>query len=262
MRSGLVRSVVLLLCIAAGLTVARPAGAAPGSTTHVIRGTVICTKHAVVGVWVKSSTGQSSFAQWFALPKRRNAAYFTATIKNAAPTTTVQLAVGCGGTEKVWRSKNRTSFVAVKGSRTLNTKCDDSVAATRQSCKWPPSGGSNPWNYNNGYPGQCTWLANEEWKSATGAYPYFPGDAWLWNDLAAKAAYQVSMVPHRRAVVVFEPGVQYAGDIGHVAWVRDVRKRDGRVEVLVWEMNWGGPFITNQRWVEHVDGMSYIVAPI
>jgi surface antigen len=116
---------------------------------------------------------------------------------------------------------------------------------------------------NQGFAGNCTWLANEEFKKFTGKYPYSyvpSAKAADWDNEFRNRGWRVNTTPQTHTVVVFEPGVQGAHSYyGHVAWVKQVRKNSsGGLDVFVYEMNNGS---TNTRWIKHVAGMSYIYAP-
>ena len=96
-------------------------------------------------------------------------------------------------------------------------------------------------------------------------YPVITGDAFSWNENATAHHWLVLGQPATQAVVVFEKGVQGASSAvhgGHVAWVTEMRPRSGGgTEIHVFEMNFRGLFVVSDRWVQHVAGMSYIMAP-
>jgi surface antigen len=117
---------------------------------------------------------------------------------------------------------------------------------------------------NGGAAGNCTWYAYERFKQFSGVYPDFSGgNAYTWNETAVARRWQVLNQPVTQAVVVFERGVQSAdATAGHVAWVDFIRPRgDGGTDIHVWEMNFVGLNVVSQRWIRHVAGMSYIMAP-
>ena len=117
---------------------------------------------------------------------------------------------------------------------------------------------------NPGTAGQCTWGAAQKWFEASGSYPALFGDAMSWSDAATAAGWTVVDDAQDRSIVVFKPGVAGAGSVGHVAWVDSVSQRpDGRW-IHVTEMNnayLGGVGIFNDRDIEDVPGMSYILLP-
>jgi surface antigen len=114
---------------------------------------------------------------------------------------------------------------------------------------------------NTGAAGNCTWYAYERFKQFSGVYPSISGNAYAWNENAAARGWLVLNSPATQSVVVFEPGVQGASSLGHVAWVDFMQPRSDGTYIHVWEMNWKGLNIISDRWVKHVSGMSYIMAP-
>jgi surface antigen len=113
--------------------------------------------------------------------------------------------------------------------------------------------------------GYCSWYAYERFKQFTGVYPHVgSSNAYTWNEAAAARGWQVLNQPVTQAVVVFERGVQGASTVtGHVAWVEFMRPRaDGGTDVLIAEMNGVAGFgVVGTRWVRHVAGMTYLMAP-
>ena len=194
-------------------------------------------------------------------------AYYKRSVTTSASSTTVQLSVGCGGSTSSWWSDNLTPTATVSGSRTLNATCTETNSPKRaQRCVWPPKGTTTPTNL--GAAGNCTWGALEEWKARTGSYPLTSGNAAEWNTTAAGNKWYVTSVPTKRAIVVFEPGVQGTDpDFGHVAYVLDVLPQgSGKFKVYVREMNaeaHGGGFNEYNYWTyTHSSGMSYIVSTL
>ncbi|WP_162907399.1 CHAP domain-containing protein [Allorhizocola rhizosphaerae] len=115
---------------------------------------------------------------------------------------------------------------------------------------------------NSGVSGNCTWYAYERFKQFSGVYPNLSGgNAYTWNETAAARGWLVHNSPATQSIVVFEPGVQGASSQGHVAWVDFMQPRSDGTYIHVWEMNWRGLHIVSDRWVKHVPGMSYIMAP-
>jgi len=111
----------------------------------------------------------------------------------------------------------------------------------------------------------CSWYAYERFRRFTGVYPKLSdaGHAYTWNETAIANGWQVLNQPATQSVVVFERGVQGASSTsGHVAWVDFMQRRSDGTYVHVWEMNFGGGLgVEHERWVKHVAGMSYIMAP-
>src|SRR5438874_7745611 len=116
-------------------------------------------------------------------------------------------------------------------------------------------------SYNAGAAGNCTWYANERFKTASGVYPAVSGDAYNWNDSASATGWLVIPFPATQSIVVFEPYVQGSGQFGHVAWVDAMQPRSDGTYIHVTEMNFLGYNVVSDRWVKHVAGMSYIMAP-
>jgi surface antigen len=114
-------------------------------------------------------------------------------------------------------------------------------------------------SYNWATAGQCTWGALAKWKASEGYYPGgWTGNAMAWDTGAASAGYTVSGTPRTRSIVVFEPGVEGASSVGHVAWVTGVSGN----QVTIIEMNaLAGPYNYNTRTVTDQAGMKYIYAP-
>jgi surface antigen len=114
-------------------------------------------------------------------------------------------------------------------------------------------------SYNWATQGQCTWGALAKWKASEGYYPGgWTGNAMVWDTGAASAGYTVSGTPRTRSIVVFEPGVEGASSVGHVAWVTGVSGD----QVTIIEMNaLAGPYNYNTRTVTDQAGMKYIYAP-
>lgn len=131
----------------------------------------------------------------------------------------------------------------------------------------PPTGRSTGQtrSYNAGADGNCTWGSYEDFHAATGMYPALTGDAWQWADSARNTGWTVVVDAQPRSIVVFQPGVQGAGSIGHVAWVESVDQRSDGLYINIHEMNFnanGGGFNTwDRRTVKDIVGMSYILAP-
>lgn len=116
-------------------------------------------------------------------------------------------------------------------------------------------------SYNAGVSGNCTWYAYDLFRGDTGFYPALSGDAYNWNDSARATGWSVWLDATPHSIVVFEPGVQGASSLGHVAWVYIVQLRaDGRY-IYITEMNFTGLGQISSRWVKDVAGMSYILAP-
>lgn len=134
-------------------------------------------------------------------------------------------------------------------------------AASAGRTKGATSPGPNPLAR---FVGECTYGAQEEMKKRTGFYiPALNKHAKFWDDIAQSTGWQVVRNgPQARALVVFEPGVQYADpNNGHVAWVDSVTQLGGKPAVAITEWNYKGQRYPTKRTVAHVPGMSYILIP-
>ncbi|MEG3863592.1 CHAP domain-containing protein, partial [Microcoleus sp. herbarium12] len=103
------------------------------------------------------------------------------------------------------------------------------------------NGSVNPFAYN--WQGQCTWYAYGRMLE-TGLLPaaiknnaLFRGNAGAWRNDALKVGLPITSTPTAgaRGLVVWPPNTQYAGSVGHVAFLEEVYP-DGRVRIT--EANW------------------------
>lgn len=225
-----------------------------------VSGTVRCLTGApVVGVWVQSSGGGSKFASRWGLPGAASVSGYNATVNSGS----VELHVGCGGTPAKWDSDQWTPKVAVSASRNINAGCNGAKGSFRRvTCALPARPSVAATSTNGFTPKNCTWYAAEKWRSATGKYPSWSGNAKEWNEHATAQKWTVTTVPAPRSVVVFEPGIQGAHKtLGHVAWVNSVSYKSDGWYVNVTEMNFTGSGAISTRTVKNVAGMNYIWAP-
>ncbi len=97
----------------------------------------------------------------------------------------------------------------------------------------PIRGLSNPFSY-----GQCTWWASQRYYQMHGVFvPWtINADAWEWTARAYDFHWHVSDQPSPGSIVDFQPGVQGAHGVGHVAVVERVL---GNGRVVASNMNWG-----------------------
>jgi LysM repeat protein len=112
----------------------------------------------------------------------------------------------------------------------------------------------DPWG---GSFGQCTWWASHKRPD----HNYLGmGDAWAWLYAAPQRGYTVTTTPTANATVVFEPGVESASGIGHVAHVEQVL---GNGWVLISEMNFfwnnGGWGRVDYRYITAGPGVYFII---
>lgn len=252
----------LLLCIGLLLAGTLTASAATAS----VKGVVYCKGgHSVVGVWVESTGGGSTWAEWTPFAGRPYAAYYSATLDTALPTQ-IRLHVGCGGSYSTWWSNNRTPYWSISMSRTLNTICAE-AAEVGTRCSWPAKGETR--STNPGAAGYCTWGAAEKWKTATSSYPNLSGNASKWGSSATNADWTVTPIPMARSIVVFP--ASSSNSFGHVAWVTGLDLKSDGVYINIIEMNYGpwtdknaGKTVNfgkyTKRTVKHTN-MTYILAP-
>ncbi len=78
---------------------------------------------------------------------------------------------------------------------------------------------------------------------------------WITN--APNYGFPTGKVPVVGAVVVYQPGVQWAGSVGHTAYVESVSSSNPNYFTIT-EMSWGGDCSVNTRnsWVQ--DGVDFI----
>jgi LysM repeat protein len=92
----------------------------------------------------------------------------------------------------------------------------------------------------NAFPyGQCTWWATQRYFQLHGVYVPWQtnANAWQWVSRAYEAHWNVSSTPSPGAIVVLQPWVQGAYNLGHVGVVESVANG----QAVVSNMNWG-PF--------------------
>jgi peptidoglycan hydrolase CwlO-like protein/surface antigen len=113
-----------------------------------------------------------------------------------------------------------------------------------------PSDGGRYGSRNTYVPGQCTWYVKSVFGSRVGDYW---GNGGSWGYAAMADGYTVSSTPAIGTVAVFPPGVGGAGGYGHVAVVIGVSGGN----VVIREMNYGGPYLLNTRTLS-ASGLSFI----
>ena len=84
--------------------------------------------------------------------------------------------------------------------------------------------------------GQCTWWATQRYEQLHGWFvPWTSNaDAWEWTARAYDFHWHVSSQPSVGAIINFQPNVQGASDLGHVAIVEQIL---GNGQVLTSNMN-------------------------
>lgn len=116
------------------------------------------------------------------------------------------------------------------------------------------SAGSTLWRFPYG---QCTNWADLRYHELSGYWVSWNGDAWQWANNAAAAGWNVSTTPRVHSIVVFQPGVDGAGGVGHVAIVESINA-DGSIHTS--NYNWGSPVYSEQDFPV-VGGMSFVWHP-
>jgi hypothetical protein len=153
-----------------------------------------------------------------------------------------------------WGNNNSRVVVQNDGNVVLYTASGAALYSTSR-----PWGARRGWN--GGVSGNCTWYAYERFRGESGTYPALTGDAHYWDNSARATGWGVVLDAMSRTIVVFEPGVQGASGLGHVAWVNVVQSRSDGRWIHITEMNYNGLGRMNSRWVKDVPGMSYVLAP-
>lgn len=118
---------------------------------------------------------------------------------------------------------------------------------------------AGPGSFYPGVFGQCTWWAAYERQDEN--FSSF-GDAMFWAGGALSHGYPVGNIPVPGSTVVFQPGVQGAGGVGHVAHVEKVYTQGW---FLISEMNFygagtngGGYGVVDYRLVHTGYGVQFI----
>lgn len=116
----------------------------------------------------------------------------------------------------------------------------------------------SPWTDDGGYGcSQCVSYAAWKMGAVTGRYPVGWGNAENFPGNASAAGFNVSYVPHVNSIVYFPPGVNGAGEVGHVAWVEGVS--GNTITVSQYNYNygagWGKYSVMN---FQNYGGMQYI----
>jgi len=89
---------------------------------------------------------------------------------------------------------------------------------------------------NNFPDGQCTWWADNRYHQLTGYYVPFNGNAADWARNCLAYGWINSSKPTQPSIMCFQPGVQLASALGHVAVVESINN-DGTI--LTSNMNYG-----------------------
>lgn len=132
-----------------------------------------------------------------------------------------------------------------------DSSCHDytNFRTSRWSCQyeWPP--GSGDWSEGN-----CTWWAAYK-RPDLGVC--IQGNGGEWDNNAHLCGYSVDSTPQIGDIAVLEAGEQYAGSVGHVAYVEAVN--DNQSQFYVSHMNWGDPPAwMSHRWFDTTTDTSFI----
>lgn len=239
MRTKCGSAIAILVC----LGVLAPTAAT--ASTISINGVVNCSSGAVQGVWIQSKGGGSKFAKWKPFNTSLLSAKYAATISTKLPTS-IQLRVGCGGSQAAWKTTNNSPYRTVSGSKFLNAFCN-----ARGSCVWPRKGKTT--TRNLGYPLQCTEGALNQWRTYTGFWPYWSGNAAEWSTTAKTNGYTVTSVAMPKSILVIPATSR--NPAGHVAWVDSItQSSSGAISLNVIEQNYDG---TASRPTGHIRRWTY-----
>jgi surface antigen len=133
-------------------------------------------------------------------------------------------------------------------------------SATSWYCHWNIG---QTLTYNSGSPGQCVYWALNEFHQYDGLYPDTVhsaannGNAMYLATNAAYHGWAVSSAPRANSIAVFQPGVNGAGSVGHVAWVTGVSGR----YITVSEMDFPTAYKTDNRTLIPASSVRYVLAP-
>lgn len=265
-RGRWIRRILAITAPAMLVSLAYAAPPASAATSVTVHGTVRCTNGAkVVGVWINSSAGGSTWANWTPYPGTASVAIIRKTISTNFPTQ-LRLDVGCGGTPASWASNNKTTLLRMSSgsSNPMNAFCNGAGTCTwgKKENNTPAAGSTNQFASRQNC--WCTYLAAERWKTMTGRYPNWNGNANRWDDNAAATGWTVSNYASPRSLFV-----DNAGTLGHVGYVRDVRISSGKVQILIDDRNSNGscrdegrpPYDRIKEWINVTSTMKFIVPP-
>jgi surface antigen len=95
--------------------------------------------------------------------------------------------------------------------------------------------------HNQFTPGQCTYWADYEYHRLTGYAVPWSGNAADWSTNAVAFGWIVSSTPHVPSIIALQPGVEGAGEAGHVGVVEKINP-DGSVATTNWNVRGWGVF--------------------
>jgi hypothetical protein len=208
---------------------------------------------------MNSTGGGSGWTSFTKYPGRPHVARYSRTFSTNLPSS-ISLNVGCGGTPQKWGSSSSTPAKKVTSGAILfmNARCTPSAG----TCGFPPLENDTPkapsFNPATQYgTDECTYRASEFWKTMTGRFPNWPGNAGFWDTNAAATGWRVEGVPMADSIAILTQG-----DPGHVGYVADTRVSSGKLQMKIYDRNKinDGKDI-NGQWRDYTSAMRFIVAP-
>lgn len=153
--------------------------------------------------------------------------------------------------DKQQQKQNQLRVISTKGNWAIGF--DKSVSQDREELLETKTDDQAPPSYSgNGYvPGQCTWYAFNRRAELGLPIGGMWGNAGQWPYSAAASGYLVDHNPRIGDVFVGLGTSIY----GHVAVVEEIGPNDS---VRISEMNYGGPFQWNTRWISNASAYLYI----
>lgn len=112
-------------------------------------------------------------------------------------------------------------------------------------------------NRNWGYDGTCEWYVLDRFYKQAGVYPQVSGNADNFANSAGQSGWTVSDAPRVGSIAVFQPGMNGAGDVGHVAWVESISGN----QITISEMNFPNPDQVTTRTIDPDNGVQYVYVP-
>ena len=118
----------------------------------------------------------------------------------------------------------------------------------------PPATATGGNGYNST---QCTWRAEQSAHDWMGIWPQIGGNARYWYANAQANLWSTGTQPRIGSIVVFQPTIDGASSIGHVAWVIDVYPSRQGIEVF--ERNYNDDGLDGYRYNDPNSGTSPFV---
>ena len=161
---------------------------------------------------------------------------------------------------------------AVFATSIADSKCMCTETNSSGECiNWEYYQENNPTNcYCSGAWGNCVWWALYRRPDIINAHfdsinANWDNEPYKWDSYASQKGYTVSGVPKAGSIAIFEPGVQGASSLGHVAYVTDVADTPptNTSNFTVSEMNCGqnGVFTKTNYTADKNVGVHFIYQP-